>query len=105
LNGDKEKKMEQQYLMVNESTNIVENICIWDGNTNTWTPPANTLMLIQSTTPAMIWVLGTDKTNYVLGEVVGKGQIGFTWNGTVVITNEPQPAPVSQPSSTGTQSA
>jgi hypothetical protein len=48
--------MEQNYLMVNTSTNIVENIFVWNGDTNTWQPPANTLMLVQATTPAMVWL-------------------------------------------------
>jgi hypothetical protein len=78
----------QNYLMVN-STNVVENICLWDGDTNTWQPPADTLMLIQATTPALIWVLNTD--NYVLEQVMGAGQIGFTWDGTVLTTNQPKP--------------
>jgi len=78
----------QNYLMVN-STNVVENICLWDGDTNTWQPPADTLMLIQATTPALIWVLNTD--NYVLEQVIGAGQIGFTWDGTVLTTNQPKP--------------
>jgi hypothetical protein len=41
----------------------------------------------------------------VLSEVIGAGQIGFTWDGSVVITNEPQPKPIKQPISTGTQTA
>ena len=79
--------------MVNDSTNVVDNICIWDGNPNTWQPPSNYLMLVQATTPAYVWVLNSDKTAYVIGEITGAGQIGFTWNGSAVTTNEPQPAP------------
>ena len=77
--------------MINESTNVVDNISVWDGNTNTWQPPANTLMLVQATTPALVWVLNADKTDYVLEEIVGQGGIGFTWNGSVVTTNQPKP--------------
>jgi hypothetical protein len=96
--------MEQNYLMINDSTNVVDNICIWDGNPNTWQPPSNYLMLVQATTPAYVWVLNSDKTAYVLGEITGAGQIGFTWDGTAVTTNEPQPAPP-QVETTGTQNA
>jgi hypothetical protein len=92
----------QTYLMVNESTNVVDNATEWDGDTNTWQPPANTLMLVCSTTPAMVWRLDTDKTNYVLTQVEGAGWIGFTWNGSVLTTNEPQPDPVTQPTVNGT---
>lgn len=94
----------QNYLMINESTNVVDNICEWDGNPNTWQPPANTLMLIQATTPAMVWELNAEKTDYVLTEVIGQGQIGFTWDGAVCTTNEPKPnPPTQQPTTEGTQ--
>lgn len=85
--------------------NVVINICIWDGNPDTWTPPTDATMLIQAITPAMIWQLNADKTDYVLTEVVGIGGIGFTWNGTVVTTDEPKPSVPVQPKSTGLQSA
>jgi hypothetical protein len=84
----------QQYLMINESTNVVDNICMWDGDINTWQPPANTLMLIDSITPAMIWEpVYTDKkiTDWILVEQMGAGAIGFTWDGTVLTTNQPKP--------------
>jgi hypothetical protein len=81
----------QNYLMINESTNVVDNVCEWDGNPDTWQPPANTLMLVQLTTPAMIWGLNADKTDYVLVQEIGQGQIGFTWDGTVCTTNQPKP--------------
>lgn len=77
--------------MINESTNIIDNVCLWDGNPDTWQPPANTLMLVQATTPAMIWVLNQDQTDYILTEQIGQGQIGFTWNGTACVTNQPKP--------------
>jgi hypothetical protein len=93
----------QNYLMINESTNVVDNICEWDGNLDTWQPPANTLMLVQTTTPAMVWVLNQDQTDYVLTEMIGQGQIGFTWNGTVCTTNQPKPAIPVQPTTQGTQ--
>jgi hypothetical protein len=48
-------------------------------------------MLVQATTPAMIWILNQDKTDYVLSQIVGAGSISFTWNGTVLTTNEAKP--------------
>lgn len=84
---------QQNYLMVNESTNTVDNICVWDGNTDTWQPPAGYLMLVQATTPAKVWQLNADKTTYELTIVDGAGAIGFTWDGSFVITNQPQPEP------------
>ena len=91
--------------MVNDSTNIVDNICIWDGNFNTWQPPSNYLMLAQATTPSILWLLNNDKTAYVLTEIIGSGSIGFTWNGTAVITNQDQPIMPTQPKSNGLKTA
>jgi hypothetical protein len=81
----------QNYLMVNESTNVVDNICLWDGNTTTWQPPAGYLMLVQATTVALVWVWDAAITDWVLAQEMGLAQIGFTWNGTECITNAPKP--------------
>ena len=82
--------------MINESTNVVDNICVWDGNTNTWQPPANTLMLIQADIQALVWhavVVDKKVTDYILVEELGQGQIGFTWDAItqVLTTNQPKP--------------
>lgn len=85
----------QNYLMIPNATNVVENTCSWDGNAETWTPPADTLMLVQSTIPAIVWtpvIVDSKITDWVLTEVVGVAGIGFTWNGSVCTTNEPKPA-------------
>jgi len=79
----------QNYLMV--QSNVVTNNVVWDGDTQTWTPPSNATMLVDATTPAMVWELNQDKTDYILVEQIGAGDIGFTWNGSVLTTNEPQP--------------
>ena len=94
--------------MISTATNIVENVCVWDGDTNTWQPPADTLMLIQETTPAMVWtpvIVDGQITDYVLTEITGAGEIGFIWNGTVCTTNQPKPLIPVQPITNGTQSA
>lgn len=86
----------QNYLMINKSTNIVDNETVWDGNTETWQPPSEYLMLVQSTTPAMLWdaVIEDGKwVDWALGEHIGEGGIGFTWDGSVLTTNEPKPEP------------
>ena len=93
----------QNYLVV--ENNVVSNVCVWDGDINTWTPPSDATMLIQADTNAMVWELNTDKTAYVLTEKVGAGAIGFTWDGSVLTTNEPQPENPIQPVTTGTQTA
>jgi len=79
----------QNYLIV--ENNIVTNVCVWDGDINTWTPPSDATMLVQATTPAMVWRLNTDNTDWVLTEIIGAGDIGFTWDGTVVTTNQLKP--------------
>lgn len=79
----------KHYLMVRE--NVVTNICIWDGNVNTWTPPSNTTMLVQETTPTKIWGLNEDKSDYVLLNSSGDACIGFTYDGFTCTTNEVKP--------------
>ena len=91
----------QNYLMIQE--NIVTNVCVWDGNTQTWQPPQDTTMLVQATTPTKIWELNAEKTDYVLTDSIGDGSIGFTWDGSFAITNEPKPEILAQPITTGTQ--
>lgn len=85
--------------------NVVTNNIVWDGNVNTWQPPSDAIMLIDAQTPAMIWYRDDAIKDFVLVEVMGAGDIGFTWNGSVLTTNEPKPEYVEpvQPESTGTQ--
>jgi hypothetical protein len=83
----------QNYLII--ENNIVTNVCLWNGDTSIWTPPQGSIVLIQAITPAMVWeaVVVDDKiTDWVLGEQLGVGNIGFTWDGTVLTTNQPKPA-------------
>ena len=89
--------------------NVVINAIIWNGDTEQWTPPNDATMLIQATTPAMVWVADEALKDYVLQEQIGVGAIGFTWNGSVLTTNEPKPEwidPVAsdQPTTDGIQS-
>jgi hypothetical protein len=94
----------QNYLII--ESNVVANIVVWNGDTTQWTPPSGSIVLIQSTTPAMIWELNSDATDFVLTQSIGAGEIAFTWDGTVLTTNEPKPPkPQPQPTTTGTQTA
>lgn len=93
----------QNYLVV--ENNVVTNIVVWDGNTQEWQPPADATMLVQATTPAMVWEYDATTKTYVLTEVIGAGAIGFTWNGSVLTTNQPQPIVPAQPKTTGTTTA
>ena len=76
--------------------NIVTNLCLWDGNTQTWTPPADVTMLIQETAPTKIWDINQSGTEYVLVDSIGKANIGFTYDGEFCVTNEPKPEVINQ---------
>jgi hypothetical protein len=94
----------QNYLMINQSTNVVDNVCIWDGNPDTWPPPAGYLLLVQDYTLALIWFWDKAIRDWVLAQQLGQGQIGFIWNGIECVTNEPKPAPLNeQPTTQDTQ--
>lgn len=95
--------IDQNYLIIEQ--NIVTNIVVWNGDTTQWTPPQGSIALVQSTTPAMVWVLNENKTDWILGEQIGAGSIGFTWDKTNCITNQPKPDPIVQPQSEGTITA
>jgi hypothetical protein len=78
----------ENYLVV--QNNIVTNCVVWNGDINIWTPPTDATMLIQATTPAMVWESdNTVPSSWVLVEVIGAGDIGFIWNGSVLTTNQP----------------
>ena len=99
-----EEFINQNYLII--EANVVTNVCVWDGDTTIWTPPINSIAIVQSTTPAMVWnAVIVDKviTDWELLETLGAGNIGFIWDGTNCITNEPKPEVPVQPVTTGTQ--
>jgi hypothetical protein len=81
----------QNYLII--EANFVTNVVSWDGNTQTWQPPQGSLTLIQATTPTKIWGLNTEETEYFLVDSIGDASPGFTWDGSVATTGEPQPEP------------
>jgi hypothetical protein len=80
---------DQNYLLIQE--NIVTNIVYWNGDANTWQPPSDATMLVLSTTPTKVWELNAEETEYVLTDFIGNADIGFTWDGTFCITNNPKP--------------
>jgi hypothetical protein len=89
--------------MVNSTSNVVDNIIVWDGSAD-WSPPNGYSMMIQSITPSQEWTLNTTSNVYVLTPTVGTASIGYKWDGTYLITNQPQPPapipPVIPPTST-----
>lgn len=93
----------QNYLMINQSTNVVDNVCLWDGDPNSWQPPAGYLMKPQATTMALVWVWDKPVDDWVLTQQMGQAQIGFVWNGSECVTNEPKPPKPVQPTVSGAQ--
>ena len=91
----------QSYLII--ENNVETNNVLWDGNPETWQPPIDSVQVIDATTPALIWMLNAEKTDWVLNEQMGAGDIGFTWNGSVLTTNEPKPPVPVQPVTDGLQ--
>lgn len=85
----------KNYIMIQEN-NII-NIIVWDGNTTTWQPPQDVLVLPQDTTPTKIWRVSTEINDYVLTESVGEANIGFTWDGSFAITNAEKPTFIQEP--------
>lgn len=92
----------QNYLIVQE--NIVTNIVFWDGNIQTWQPPQDAIILVDATTPTKVWerlIIDGKVTDYVLTNSIGNAGIGFTWDGSFAITNQPKPEiPVTTATST-----
>jgi hypothetical protein len=93
----------QPYCMIDTATNICNNVVMWDGNSDTWTPPPSHLMLVQATTPAKVWEYDSVSKTWSLGVQVGAGQINFAWDGTYLITNDPEPVAPTQPVTNGAQ--
>lgn len=97
------KMTAQNYCMVNQSTNVCDNVIIWDGDVSTWTPPLGYTMLVQDTTPAKNWQLNPETKMWELS-VMGVGNIEYTWDGTYLTTNLPAPpAPEKQPTQQGAE--
>jgi hypothetical protein len=83
--------MNQTYLIINESTNFVDDVVSAD---ETWQPPAGHIAVPQDTTVAIDWVLN-DEDTWVQAEVVGAGKQDFTWDSATqkLTTNRPPPLP------------
>lgn len=93
----------ENYLII--ENNVVTNIVLWDGNEQTWLPPANSIVLCQATTPTKDWKLDSsfNPPDYVLTEYNGGSQLDYLWDGTKCVTNLPKPPTPVQPSTEGTQ--
>ena len=90
--------MQQNYCIVNTETipNYCENVVNWDGDVNNWSPPSGTIALLQAETPSRDWSFDANSNTYILVDSIGRGSIGWTWNGKILVTNRPQPNPVEE---------
>jgi hypothetical protein len=79
----------QDYLII--ENNVVTNSVMWDGDVQNWTPPTNSILVVQSETQAMVWVVDASVKDFKLEQRLGVGKIGYTWDGNVLTTNEPKP--------------
>ena len=83
--------MEKTYLMINKLTNIVENIVIWTGNTDEWSPPSMFITRPQEEVMAQVWQWNGESKEWNSADILGMGGIGDIWNGERLNRNKPEP--------------
>lgn len=94
------------YLLINTAITpkTCDNVVVWDGDTNKWSPPESHIALLQETTSSKDWSWDATSNTWILTESIGNGQIGYTWDGVALTTNEPQPVvPQNPPTQTGAE--
>jgi len=79
----------ENYVLINTQTNIVDNLVVWDGSTQTWTPPTSHIAVPQATTPRVVWIFDEQTSTWSTQEIRGTGMIGDVWDGAKL--NQPQP--------------
>lgn len=82
--------MTKNYYLINETTNVCENIVVWDGNTDTWKPPQSFFLLEQDSTPSKVWAWNKETNDWEIC-ISDYANIGFTWDGSYLNTNEEKP--------------
>lgn len=82
----------KNYLII--ENNIVTNLVSWDGDTQTWQPPEGSVYLDTELTNAKLWVANDTNSGFELSNVLGAGQIGFTYDPVegLLMTNDPKPS-------------
>jgi hypothetical protein len=83
----------ESYLLINTQSNpqICDNIILWNGDVNIWTPPSDHIALQRDEVYCLEWNWNASSNTWILVENLGTGQMGYTWDGTKLTTNEPQP--------------
>lgn len=98
----------QSYLII--ESGVVTNIVMWDGNPETWTPPTGSIQIIKDTVTTKLWesfpqtIDGKTVIDWELVEKPVVAEVGYTWDGQYLITNDPKPEVIeAQPITQGTQ--
>lgn len=91
--------MIQNYCVINQQQipNVCENIVLWDGDTSKWNPGEHCIVVPKNSTPTMEWEYVESSNTFVMSEHVGTAGVGYTWDGTHLITNAPQPTEFHKP--------
>lgn len=79
----------QNYLII--ENDIVTNIVMWDGDTKSWMPPADSITKIKDEVPAKVWRFNPEISDFEIQTIIGASSIGFTWDGTYTNTNREKP--------------
>lgn len=81
----------KDYLMINKSTNTVDNIFVWDGNKETWNVPDEYNVFLKEEVKAKIWSYNDNIKDYEIVIKLGAGEIGYLFDGEFVKTNQEKP--------------
>lgn len=79
------------YLIVDTATNVAIDCILWDGTPENWTPPEGKIAVRQDTTYARMWEYNPTTDVVELTPFLGAGQIGFSWDGEMFTTDQPEP--------------
>lgn len=87
--------MDKNYYLINETTNVCENIVVWDGNNDTWSQPQGYFLLEQDSTNSKAWAWNKETNDWEI-HISDYANIGFIWDGSYLNTNEEKPTYIPQ---------
>ena len=80
----------KDYLVIQNS--VVTNVVLWSGDVQEWAPPSDATMLLRDEVTALVWqATGSTADDWELREVLGAGGVGFTWDGSILTTDQLKP--------------
>ena len=77
-------------ILINTQNNICENIIVITEPSD-WTVPDGFILLDHDTTQSKIWKFDKSANDFIMVVQTGAGDIGDSWDGTYLITNQPKP--------------